>query len=160
MYFTLFSNQSTDVPVRLLSLSRWGLRITWLGFAVFLFVMTHIRIPQPVTQVTSSWDKPLHLGAYFVLAFLTAMVCVRSNPLKVSHALLLPLLMLFAAFDEILQGPFGRHPDLRDWVSDCAGIVLGLLAAQVVIWFLSRPNAPFRLKIEESRSGNASGFAR
>lgn len=33
---------------------------------------------------------------------------------------------LYGAFDEITQIPVGRHADVRDWISDIAGIVLGL----------------------------------
>lgn len=164
MYFSLFSKSSVNSSLRLIAVSRWAMRIVWFAYAVFLFVMTHITIPKPVAHVTSGWDKPLHLGAYFVLAVLTAMVCVKAKPLRISHGLLLPLLMIFAAFDEILQGPFGRYPDVRDWVSDCVGIVLGLAFAQIAIWIIKHPAIPFQLVLEnpglESRSsGNTSGFA-
>ncbi len=145
-------------------MSKWGIRAVWLGYAVFLFIMTHARIPQPVASVTSSWDKPLHLGAYFVLATLTAAVCLKLKPYRLSHILIFPALALFGAFDEILQGPFGRHPDIRDWASDCLGIAIGLAAAQVIVWLLNHPDRLsklplFRTSEEKQTAGEASGFA-
>ncbi len=145
-------------------MSKWGLRAIWLGYAVFLFIMTHARIPQPVASVTSSWDKPLHLGAYFVLAILTASVCLKSKPYQLSHVLIFPSLALFGAFDEILQGPFGRHPSFRDWEFDCLGIVTGLAAAQVIVWLLNHPEhvsrlSPFRTSETKQAASEPSGFA-
>ena len=146
-------------------MSKWGLRATWLGYAVFLFMMTHARIPQPVAHVTSSWDKPLHLGAYFVLAILTAAVCLKSKPYHLSHFLIFPVLVVFGAFDEVLQGPFGRHPDIRDWIFDCVGILIGLVVAQVIVWLLNHPEhlskIPFLRTLDSKQTaGKPSGFAR
>lgn len=160
MYSHLTQKMSSIPRERMISLSRWGLRIVWLSYTIFLFVMTHMTIPQPVAQVTSGIDKPLHLGAYFVLAALTAAVCVKSNPLRVSHALLFPVLMIYAAFDEILQAPFNRYPDVRDWIFDCIGILLGLFFIQVVIWLLSHPATPFKWSVTTQAAGTSADSAR
>lgn len=135
------------------NLLRWGVRLVWLSYTIFLFVMTHTPLPRPVAAVTSSWDKPLHLGAYCVLAMLTALVCMKHSPRKVSHGLLLPVLMIYAAFDEILQGSFGRFPDVKDWTSDCLGILLGLFLIQVWILFLQQSN---QVRSDWDRPGMAS----
>lgn len=116
---------------------RRGVRIVlwvvWLGYTSLLFTATHATIPDKVAGVTSQWDKLLHLGAYTVLSVLTAAVCLRTAPLRIPYRWIFPVLMVFAAFDEILQGPVGRSPDVIDWLFDCLGIAVGLLACFAAI---------------------------
>ncbi|QDT33153.1 VanZ family protein [Thalassoglobus polymorphus] len=157
------SRRSLSLPVRLVS--RWGFRFVWLSYACFLFIMTHAPIPKQIASVTSGWDKPLHLGAYFGLAVLTAIVCLKPDPYRLSHRFIIPLLMVFAALDEILQGPVGRHPDFIDWCSDCLGIVLGMGAMQLAIWNLNNPKWLTGIPILNrfvpiSMNSESSGFAR
>lgn len=149
---------------RLLTSSQWTLRSIWLGYAVFLFIMTHAPIPQPVVNVTSMWDKPIHFGAYFVLSTLTCLVCLQRNPFRVSHAIIIPSLILFAAFDEVLQGPFGRTPDVKDWLCDCLGIFVVASLAQAGVWFMNRSlkqghSLWFFQSAETKTSRNTNGFA-
>lgn len=135
---------------------RWGIRIVWVTYGILLFTATHVPVPRPVAKITSEWDKVIHFGIYFVLTILTAAVFLRvasvkrsgpngqgregemsprGNRLKIHRPWwLMTALLIFAAFDEILQGPVGRHPDVADWLADAAGIGAGMASAQLVLW--------------------------
>ncbi|MEW4489039.1 VanZ family protein [Thalassoglobus sp. JC818] len=108
----------------------WGIRIVWLCYAATLFFFTHTPVPEGFEGVTSSYDKLLHFGAYFVLAVLSGMVFLERHQLRLPVVSLAFGLLLFAAIDEILQGPVGRQPDFFDWVSDGFGAIAGLLVLQ------------------------------
>jgi VanZ family protein len=43
---------------------------------------------------------------------------------------LAPVLILYAAVSEVLQGMVGRDAAVGDWVADVVGVLLGLLAWQ------------------------------
>ena len=122
--------------------AKWGLRLIWLSYASILFFLTHTAIPQSVSAVTSNWDKALHWGAYCGLAVLTAGVCLKSAPYRVSSFLIFVVLAIFAGLDEILQGPVGRTPDVLDWFFDSLGIVSGLVLMQLILWILNKLHKP------------------
>lgn len=92
------------------------------AYWVFLFACTHAPLPR-VGDIPGG-DKTLHVLAFAVLAFFYWRFAesfgrpVRGRVFWIA----LPLLMAYAALDELLQGPFGRYPDWRDWVANCVGI--------------------------------------
>ena len=111
----------------------WVIRAMWITYAAALFTFTHIPIPEPVADVTSAWDKLIHCGAYFILTVLTVLVFLRANPLRFPFASVCLGLILFAAFDEAMQGPVGRNPELADWIFDCIGVLAGVLFSQLTL---------------------------
>ncbi len=103
------------------------IKLLWLGYLLLLFVATHYPIPEPVARYVSLMDKAIHASAYFGLTVLTAAsFLTRRSP--VINLLLLGLILSgYGALDEYLQGFVNRSPDVRDWIADSVGIVLGCL---------------------------------
>lgn len=79
------------------------------------------------------WDKSLHFMAYFGLS---GMICLI---LKESRRVLAAAvsLVLFAGALEILQGYFGRDPDIYDEVANTLGVITGAAVGYLVIWLLT-----------------------
>lgn len=107
---------------------------TGIVYAVCLFISTHIPEPPDLSDLGPDSDKVMHAGAYFLLAILVAASAARwfvqspRNPW-----LLFALLLAYAAFDEVSQGPVGRSPEVLDWCADASGLMLGLSAMRVLL---------------------------
>lgn len=112
---------------REMTLPAWSLRLVWMAYICVLFVMTHIPVPERLSEVTSNWDKIIHCGAYAVLSVLTCLVQLQNGSRQIPVPKIACALLVYAAFDEILQGLVGRTPDARDWLADCAGILMGIV---------------------------------
>lgn len=111
-------------------------RYVWLGYATFLFTMTHIPLPQRVAQATSTCDKSIHFVAFGLLAVLTVMAYR-----KIGTLFTICTLAIYCALDEVLQGLVGRHPDIWDWYYDVGGVVTGVLMTHFVLMLLiEKPN--------------------
>jgi len=108
--------------------------VAWLiSFLVLvgMFLGTHIPTfgPPSISQI----DKFLHAGAYLILT-----VCLlgswelTAGVLQPGHYFVVWLFgTLYGLFDEITQISFGRQCDGLDWLSDIAGIVVGLVLFQI-----------------------------
>ncbi len=114
--------------------NRLAFRVTWLVYAFALFAGTHMSIPHEFDELVTSWDKLIHAGAYFGLGVLTALAFIH-----VRLAVLIPCLMAYAVIDELLQAFVDRTPDVSDWMSDSAGILLAVLLVQGLARYGSRP---------------------
>jgi hypothetical protein len=100
------------------------LLIYWPG----LFILTHIPIPQIARQSGMS-DKIMHVLAYLVLVFFfwhTISPYAHVSWKKAKVWLILGLMVGYGAIDEYLQGQIGRNADVMDFLSNLAGIALGL----------------------------------
>ncbi len=120
---TTLSNPSLD---RRRCLARFARYATVL-FILAMFAATHFPAHALPRQV-ATLDKVLHCCVYLMLAFsvLTSWE-LTIGQLRPHHYFTVWLVgTLYGAFDEITQIPVGRHADVRDWISDIAGIVLGL----------------------------------
>lgn len=105
------------------------------GYAIALAVATHYPRPQEILVRLGAGgvtDKTQHVVAYTVLGLLAAATLASWNRWALRNlVLLLGVLALFGAIDEVTQPLFGRMADPADWVGDCVGIVAGLLVAAV-----------------------------
>ncbi len=80
------------------------------------------------------WDKSLHFTAYFGLS---GMVClILKEPRRVLVAAI--SLILFAGALEILQGYFGRDPDIYDELANAIGVIAGSSVGYAILWLLPR----------------------
>ncbi len=101
-------------------------------YAAALFVATHIPVAQLPPLHTS--DKLLHFGAYAIFGLLLAAAWDPGRaPARRALMSALGALALFAALDELLQIPVGRHGDPWDWLADVAGAAAGLIAARALL---------------------------
>jgi VanZ family protein len=107
-------------------LSRWPATL-----AVAAVILALSRIPPddlPSVPLFPGADKIIHLMEYLVLGallFRSMAYDFSGNPVWVAIIALVAGAW-FGALDEWQQGFFGRTPDLRDWVADVLGVVLGI----------------------------------
>ena len=101
----------------------WGPPVVWM--ALIFYTSSQ---PDPVPAVTRAvWDKLLHLGGYVALAMLFARA-LRAEGVSAATASILAALLAsaYGATDEVHQlfVPL-RHSDVRDWIADSIGAVIG-----------------------------------
>ena len=105
------------------------LRIALAFYTALLIISTHWP-PQNLPKAPLLWfDKLVHWAIYSVSKALLGLTFL---PFAFRRWLLAGLLL--GAADEVTQAFFGRQPDWLDWLTDAAGISLGLLSA----WLIAR----------------------
>jgi VanZ family protein len=111
--------------VKVKHLLLWLPPILWGGLIWFVSSMPHLTIPKQI--VFPNIDKAAHLGEYTIFSFLLTRAFVLSFIGKASLFSWL-LLVLYGGMDEIHQlfVP-GRACDIKDFITDIAGAVLGIL---------------------------------
>lgn len=107
---------------------------------ILLFAAMHAPKPQGISPPFRFFDKCVHLVGYGVLAGLCAWsTSARGRFMNVRQYMTWwVLLAIYGIVDELLQPLVGRTCDYRDWLTDMAGVVLGL----TVFHFMSRPGMP------------------
>ena len=101
----------------------WVLILYW----PLLFTSTHIP-KLPNLQICGR-DVTLHLTAYFILTMLFWIArygTERPSLRKKSLYIIVLILAVYGAMDELTQGFVGRSCDIFDWVSDICGVLLAL----------------------------------
>jgi hypothetical protein len=68
-------------------------------------------------------DKLVHASLFVALA-------VTGRWAGVSRVVLAPVLVLYGAVSELIQGVIGRDAAVGDWLADVVGVLLGLLVWQ------------------------------
>jgi hypothetical protein len=112
-----------------------ALGIYWPG----IFWLTHIPVPRIAGQSGMS-DKTMHVMAYLVLTFLVWFATspyekVRWN--KPKCWLVVLAVLLYGIIDEYLQARVGRSGDVRDFVANGFGMVLGMVLLSILDFWLS-----------------------
>jgi len=108
---------------KLAAFARYGTVLLLLA----LFVATHYP-GHALPYRFATADKIAHCLAYLALAFsaLTSWE-LTIGQLRPHHYFTVWLVgTLYGAFDEVTQIAVGRHCDVRDWMADILGIVIGL----------------------------------
>lgn len=109
-------------------------RIAWTLTALYAgvhFVMTHLP-PGNVPHFRSS-DKVLHFLSYGLLSgCLYLALWLSGMSIKRAGLLVLFCTASFGVFDEILQAPVGREPDLMDWVVNVAAACVAVTCFSIV----------------------------
>jgi len=103
-----------------------------------LFVVAHIPIPHVVQEAEVS-DKSLHFLAYLILTFLVWSAVGGNRKVQWRRAapwLVLLLLIVYGILDEWLQTfVAGRCGDVRDFFTDLAGAVAGLILSSFLTFW-------------------------
>jgi VanZ family protein len=90
----------------------------------------------PPLDVLNWWDKAQHAIGFGTLAVLAVLAYPDVSKLRIGL-----LLVALGVLIEVLQHLGGyRFGDWQDAVADGVGVVLGLLLAQGVLRFVTRPN--------------------
>jgi VanZ family protein len=99
------------------------------AYGIAMFLATHVPLPK-VKVGPHNTDKAVHLAMYLGFAFLFSLwLSVRKPWSRKSAILVLAVSIVYAAVDELLQMPMkSRSADVRDFVMDALGAMLGLLA--------------------------------
>ena len=115
---------------RIATATVFGVRLASLLLVIYwvaLFTGTHIP-PVGVPRIDNI-DKLLHFSAFAGLAFLLAWAIPTQAGKPRWNVLIASLAAIgYAAIDEFSQIPVGRTADMWDWLADCAGVTLGLVA--------------------------------
>jgi hypothetical protein len=92
-------------------------------FAVVVLVSLAVLFapPSDVPYAPVGVDKLVHASLFAALA-------VTGRWAGVSRVVLVPVLVLYGAASEVIQGLIGRDAAVGDWVADVVGVLLGLLA--------------------------------
>ena len=138
-------------------------------YASILLVATHYPRPQVVIDRIMEQpavrnvvrappsDTTMHLWAYAPLAMLAGATAVAGGWRSARSLVgLAAALALFAMLDQATQPLpwFRRTADIRDWISDCLGIAIGLA---VVTWAANRRRALPQGEPEPRAPGNGAG---
>jgi VanZ family protein len=103
-----------------------------------LFVLAHIPIPHVVQDADVS-DKSLHFLAYLILTFLIWSTVSGDRKVKWRRAvswLVLFMIVVYGILDEWLQNYVaGRNCDVRDFFSDLAGALTGLIISSFLTFW-------------------------
>jgi len=94
-----------------------------------LFILAHIPIPQLVLQAHVS-DKSLHFLAYLILVFLLWFTISPDKKVSLRRAaawLVILVMIVYGAADEVIQGYVGRSCDIKDFAEDLAGVLTALI---------------------------------
>lgn len=96
------------------------------AFAVAVLVSLAVLFApaRDVPYAPAGVDKLVHASLFAALA-------LTGRWAGAARVVLAPLLVLYAAGSEVLQGLIGRDAAVGDWVADVVGLVLGLLVWQL-----------------------------
>jgi VanZ family protein len=107
----------------------WTLTIIyWCG----LYILTHTPVAIPVTTVK---DKTAHVAAYasLAIALFLSFKLSRRKPTAQTAMLVLGILLVYGAFDELTQIPVGRSGEMADWYADAAGAALACVLMTLLV---------------------------
>ena len=106
-------------------------------YAAFHFVMTHLP-PGDLPHFRAS-DKTLHFLSYGVISgCLYLALWIGGLSIKRAGLIVLFAVASFGVFDEILQAPIGRDPELLDWIADVSAAIVAVTCFSVLRLVLSR----------------------
>jgi VanZ family protein len=106
--------------------SRGGLAVVLLVSFAVLFAPAQDVPPAPFGV-----DKLVHASLFAALA-------LTGQWAGVGRRVLAPILVLYAAGSEVIQGLIGRDAAVGDWLADVVGVLIGLLAWQWIARRASR----------------------
>ena len=93
-----------------------------------------VELARPIAN-----DKSIHLGISFALAALwLGSRAVAKGTTRRATALVVSVLVIYAAVGEMLQGVTGRIADVGDVVANAAGAALGAAAVHAIVWLCYR----------------------
>jgi VanZ family protein len=111
------------------------------------FLATHAPVDkiEPVVGAMR-YDKFYHFGAYALLgAILTLLMAARYGIRRRWAFYAIGIAAAYGIIDELTQRPFGRTPDINDWVADLIGATCGATSAAIIFQsFSAAPTARAR----------------
>jgi VanZ family protein len=106
-------------------------------YAAFHFVMTHL--PQGDLPRLPGTDKLYHFLSYGVISgCLYLALWIGGFSIKRAGLMVLFAVASFGVFDEILQAPIGRDPELLDWIADVSAAIVAVTCFSILRAILAR----------------------
>jgi hypothetical protein len=102
------------------ALARGAFAVTVLASLAVLFAPA-----DDVPFAPAGVDKLVHGSLFLALALTGRWAGIR-------RVVLVPALVVYAAVSEVVQGLIGRDAAVGDWIADVVGVLLGLLACQLL----------------------------
>ncbi len=107
--------------------------------ALWLLAFAATHVPAERLPALHASDKTLHAAAYFALAACFWMVLALQRVAPARRAgLVVAGLLVYGAFDELTQPLVNRHASALDWVADAVGVILAVIAAETIAFFVRR----------------------
>jgi VanZ family protein len=107
----------------------------------FALTMTHLPKPPPIGPPVS--DKLIHFLAYGLLSGLLFLAVWMSRPnLRYMPAIVLGIIVAYAAFDELTQPIFNRDGEFADFLADSAAGVIAVGVLGLIRHFATSRIAP------------------
>ena len=102
-----------------------------IGFWLAAFVATHV--PASTISGVHVSDKTLHLAGYFLLGgvFLITLI-IYGVSRTARDIMVLLILAVYGAFDELTQPIVGRTAALGDWFADIGGAMLAIAIVELI----------------------------
>ena len=116
---------------------RWWPPVLWMGLILVMTSWPKLEL----RALAASGDKVAHFSAYLVLSLLSARAAFPSRrPWRTAVAIVATVAVL-ALLDELHQAWIpGRFPEVRDWIADIGGAIVGMLLAP--LFFQPAPRRP------------------
>ena len=87
-------------------------------------------------------DKTLHVVAYFLLAgFFLLTLIARGKPRPRRIILVVAVMAVYGAFDELTQPIVNRTAAWGDWFADVAGTILAIVIIEIVLLLKRRSSS-------------------
>lgn len=113
----------------------WLVYIPLIVYWIILFTAT--TLPGPQLPDIHIGDKIEHFSAFFILAVLLNLTLIfqKKSYFLFKYAKLVTIIIcfLYGAIDELHQMIIpGRYADIRDWLADSTGVLIGVLILNFV----------------------------
>ncbi|MBC7812490.1 MAG: VanZ family protein [Burkholderiales bacterium] len=113
--------------------SRWIMALAWTGLTLFALLMPGVDAPLEglLGLLKEIGLNAAHGISFAVLAVLWAWALRSHLPKRAAFMVTFVLMVAFAAWTEWAQGAYAvnRDPSLSDFIVDCIGAALALIAA-------------------------------
>ena len=118
-------------------------RKTWLVYLplalYWIILFTATTLPGNQLPDLHLSDKIEHFSAFFILAVLLnlALIFQRKSFVLFKYAALVTIVitLFYGAIDELHQIFIpGRSADIRDWLADATGVILGVFILNLINW--------------------------
>lgn len=114
--------------------------IAWGTVALYVLIavcLTHM--PKPPSNLEPVGDKSLHMIGYGFYAAVIYVACIITWPQRRGFPLIVMLILaVWAALDEITQPWFHRTCDIMDWRADMIGALVAVALLSGLRWVTTR----------------------
>jgi len=106
---------------------------------LWLLAFTATHIPGTKLSGLPASATVLHMSGYFVLALVFCLTMIAYGTSRLHRlAVIIPVVIFYAAMDELTQPYFHRSAQFPDWLADIAGAGIAILLCEVIFAIATR----------------------